>query len=140
MRTPKPYLLCLCAIFLFSAHTVFAGDTNGSERYIVTIPGETIIKKLQKDERISEYEVTLSDGRVYGLLKVPEDWEIRIHYDDNPVIEASASHGASQLSVDDINNGAFKEFLSVEKFEGSNDVGIMLRLLLENLRVLTKYR
>lgn len=83
----------------------------------VTIPAEKLIPHLQGGNRVTGYKVTVRQGLLCGILKIPDDWWIRVE----PVMEryqinASAGHGASYLPIRDISAGAFDNFIIIKAF------------------------
>jgi hypothetical protein len=86
------------------------------ERFLISIPDEKITRQLGRHDRISEYRVKISIGRVDGIMKIPEDWRIKTNDIESPQLEAWGFHGAGFLDLKDINQGVFKNFLTVEAY------------------------
>jgi len=82
---------------------------------VVSIPVEKLITQLQDGKRITQYTIKLSSARVYGVVKIPDDWWITIKPEiEDQQIKASAGHGASWLTIENVIQGAFDKFLIIE--------------------------
>ncbi len=90
--------------------------TQTTNLYVVSIPAAKLAPYLQDGKRITEYKIRLTTARVYGISKIADDWWIKIMPEIEQLqIEASAGHGASWLTLDDVLKGAFDKFITIEK-------------------------
>lgn len=87
---------------------------SSADRFVISIPVEKIVEALRERDRISEYTVELSAGRVYSVLKIPEGWTIKVEEHQAPQVVAYASHGAGFLTAEALKKGAFSAFLVIE--------------------------
>ena len=118
MKIINKCMLCSLAILLFSDSIICA------EKLIISIPTEKLIDTLHTNDRISEYTINIYHGRIYGILKIPDDWWINGKDVEQPQLKAWAFHGTGYLTKEDIKNGAFDRFLIIEteQDEGSFDL------------------
>lgn len=112
-------LMTLAVCTLSSSNIAFC-----AERFVISIPSEKILTHLQNGKRILAYSIQLPNSEVYGLMKIPSDWIIRIDNYPPDRLKADAGHGVSYLTPDDIKNGVFKDFLIVQPSEGEGNLDI----------------
>ena len=117
---------------LFLLIIIFLSNFAYSSQLIISIPNEPMINKLQKQNRATEYKVNLSEARVYGVMKIPIDWDFKIKYLDLTQIEASAGHGSGYLSIEDIKEGILMDFLIIELESNSKQFNIKIDFEFEN--------
>jgi hypothetical protein len=126
-KTTRYYL----TFILLSASLVllFCDVALSAERFVISMPVEKLIGHLKGGRRIIDYKIEISGGRVYSVMKIPDDWSIKVDYrrvKNIPQFAAYAGHGVSWLTVDDIKNkeGLFEKFLVIETVKGEGKFDI----------------
>jgi len=109
------HLLILVVFAIGIILSMSSDDVYSADRFIVSIPGDRLLSVLNENNRISEYSVMISAGRVYSVMKIPADWVVKVEeHPETPSLMAHASHGAGYLGANALRNGVFTEFLVVE--------------------------
>jgi hypothetical protein len=84
------------------------------DRLLVSIMPAKVIEALDGKNRISEYTIEVSGGRIYGFVKIPEDWRIKVKDVEAPQLEAFAVHTAAYMTAEDVRKGTLSDFLIIE--------------------------
>jgi hypothetical protein len=125
VRIKRFYAVLITTVLLLLSDTGFC-----AERFMVSIPVEKIASALGKGDRISECTIEILPGRVYSILKIPDDWWISSKDGELPQLKAWAFHGAGYLALADIKQGMFDSFLVIETWpeEGPFDIRAYLTI------------
>lgn len=114
------------SILLFNIAFAFAGS-----RFLVSVPAEKIIAHMNKGDRIAEYQVEIRFGRVRKILKIPDDWWTKTKDFEEPQLTAWAGHGAGYLTVQDITQGVFSNFIEIDALTENGNFDIRIRLTID---------
>ena len=90
--------------------------TQVTDRFTVSIAAEKLLPDLQEGKRITQYKIKLTSAHLYGVQKIQDDWWIQIMpAREEYQIDASAGHGASWLTIDDVRQGALNDIMIIEE-------------------------
>ncbi len=101
----------LQAIAIFSAVFILAAHSPAADYYKLSLAGI----KLEKNERITGFEITVKPGKIQSIPNVPSGWELIIDNDPSwtSSIKGTAAVGAAFLGSNDKN--LLENLLTIEK-------------------------
>lgn len=128
MQTEQRYIMAFFAIALFC---LFNNIALCAEQFMLSIPAKKIISQIEKRDRVSGYTIDMSVGRVYSIMKIPDDWWIEGKDVEPPQLKAWAFHGTGFLTVEEIEKGIFSQFLVIETWPDEGQFDIKINLIID---------
>jgi hypothetical protein len=111
------FLLFLPGATTGLANSLVCDSTGDSPMYGLSIPTGKIAALLEGGKRITGFKVKVSGGILCSVTRIPFDWWFSIEPDmESYQVHAEAGHGASWLTMDEVNGGVFENFLVLKAF------------------------